>query len=52
MLIFFSIHPRDKQTTADRLANSAKRLMYNMLEFSTNGPIVNLEITIDWLEIF
>jgi hypothetical protein len=34
-----SIHPRDKQTAADRLANSAKKLLYGM-DFSSFGPMV------------
>ncbi|XP_059480899.1 sialate O-acetylesterase-like [Neocloeon triangulifer] len=33
-----SIHPRDKQTVADRLANAAKKLLYNQ-NFSLYGPV-------------
>jgi hypothetical protein len=45
---YFSIHPRDKQTTADRLANSAKSLMYNV-DFHTCGPVVSIKYYITFL---
>jgi hypothetical protein len=36
----YSIHPRDKQTVADRLANAAKNLLYGE-NFRANGPAVS-----------
>jgi hypothetical protein len=35
----FRNHPRDKQTVADRLANSGKNLLYGS-NFRSNGPVV------------
>jgi hypothetical protein len=38
----FSIHPRDKQTVADRLANAAKNLLYGE-NVKSNGPLVSVD---------